>query len=240
MEEQALRGGRPVVGGPWEMVMVSAEAMECEVAMSRGATARGRRSGDPRVVLASRSPRRQALLREAGIDHEPSHPGFEDGTLRPAQASPAEWVMSLACLKAWVKAREAGPDAIVIGADTACVIDGELVGTPADAAEATDMLARFAGRSHEVVTGVAVIDTRTGARRLFADQATVTMGPLSDEMIADYVASGAWQGKAGAYNLSERIEAGWPIVYEGDPGTIMGLPVAGVRRAIDSLVEARA
>jgi len=62
-------------------------------------------------------------------------------------------------------------------------------------------------------------------RWLVADRAVVRVGPISDEQIEAYVASGEWRGKAGAYNLSERIEAGWPIECLGDPTTVMGLPM---------------
>jgi septum formation protein len=60
---------------------------------------------------------------------------------------------------------------------------------------------------------------------MFTDRATVRLGRIAPPEIDGYVASGQWRGKAGAYNLAERLEAGWPITYEGDPGTIMGLPM---------------
>lgn len=183
------------------------------------------------IVLASRSPRRRALLEGAGISHVCQTPAFDDAVLKPGNATPRGWVMSLAFLKAWAAARE-GAEGLILGADTACVLDGELIGTPRDHAEAAGMIRSFSGREHEVVTGVALVDPLTGRRSMFADSAMVTMGEIGEEEIERYVSTGGWRGKAGAYNLSERLEAGWPITYEGDPETIMGLPTRLVVRAL--------
>lgn len=188
-----------------------------------------------RLVLASRSPRRRELLRGAGIDHDASAPPFEDGVLQPGNATPERWVMSLAYLKAWSMVAECGPGRVVLGADTACVQDGRLIGTPRDADEAMAIIRGFAGRAHDVVTGAALIETSTGRRRMFADRATVTFGTLDDRQVHEYAASGLWAGKAGAYNLAERLAAGWPIEFVGDAETIMGLPVTRLRTELDLL-----
>lgn len=196
----------------------------------------------PPVLLASRSPRRRSLLTQAGVPHIAEHPGFEDGMLEPGRVSPPGWVASLAYLKAWTKLRElreqSRPGGIpewVLGADTACVVDGELVGTPADAAEAERIIRRFVGREHEVITGVALIHAATDRREVFVDRASVRFGALTDAQISQYAASDLWEGKAGAYNLAERLDAGWPITYEGDPATIMGLPMRALKRRFGTL-----
>lgn len=192
------------------------------------------------VLLASRSPRRSSLLAEAGIEHRAEHPGFDDADLRPGNVSPPQWVSALAYLKAWAKHEETGKArALIIGADTACVLDGELIGTPASEGEARTMLRRFVGRSHDVVTGVAIIEADNGRRHLFSDTARVEFGALSPDEIERYAATGLWAGKAGAYNLSERLEAGWPIIYEGDPSTIMGLPMRSLKRVLGSIARRR-
>ncbi|MCX5690049.1 MAG: Maf family protein [Planctomycetota bacterium] len=190
----------------------------------------------PRLLLASRSPRRRELLAAAGIDHVAAAPSFDDSALSPGKvASPANWVMSLAYLKAWAQAL-AHPEApVVLGSDTACVMDGAMIGTPQTLGEARTMIRAFANREHEVVTGVALIDRRDGGtprRHLFCDSALVTMGSLSDADLETYLAGGHWHGKAGGYNLLERIDAGWPLTYQGDPTTIMGLPM---NRLVDRL-----
>ncbi|MBX3410766.1 MAG: septum formation protein Maf [Phycisphaeraceae bacterium] len=192
-----------------------------------------------RIILASRSARRRSLLDEAGIAHEAHYPGFEDGALAPgAHTSPSQWVCALAYLKAWAKAQET-PGATVIGADTVCVLDGQVVGTPTDAWEAEQMLRSFVGREHDVITGVAIISRGADRthRRIFHERATVRWGMIPDEMIAAYVATGEWQGKAGGYNLRDRTGAGWPITYSGDPHTIMGLPVEALRRHLSTMAR---
>ncbi len=191
----------------------------------------------PRIVLASRSPRRRSLLLEAGIQHRAEHPGFDDGGLKPGNVSCEQWVASLAYLKAWAKVRETDAD-LIIGADTACVLDDRLIGTPNTAEEAGGMIRSFLNREHHVVTGVALIDLRSGRpeRVLFSERAAVRFGGLSEQQIALYISTDEWQGKAGAYNLRERLDAGWPITYDGDPTTIMGLPMKALLRRLRTLV----
>lgn len=186
------------------------------------------RTNGKRILLASRSPRRRRLLADAGIDVTAEHPGFDDAVLESGRVSPREWVCSLAFLKAWGKAQQLESHHaadIIIGADTACVMDNRLIGTPASADEACEMIRQFRDRRHDVITGVAIFETATGRRRVFSQQATVWMGALSDQEIQTYVNSGDWAGKAGGYNLSERLEAGWPLRFEGEASTIMGLPI---------------
>lgn len=175
------------------------------------------------------------MLELAGIDHDAASPGLEDGDLRPGAVSAEQWVAALAYLKAAagrLHVPRHDDRVLVLGADTACVQDGRLIGTPLTDAEAREMLRAFSGRTHRVITGVSILDTKTGRRHLFVDDATVSVGPLSDRQIDEYVASGDWRGKAGAYNLSERQGAGWPIACTGDPTTVMGLPMRALARRL--------
>jgi nucleoside triphosphate pyrophosphatase len=213
-----------------------------------------------KLVLASRSPRRRMLLDESGLRHDAQHPGFEDSVLERGKVSAEQWIGSLAYLKAWARAGEPGASGrLVIGADTACLVDGELVGTPRDADEAEAMIRRFVGREHDVLTGVAIIDLRDGgsvaggevtdegrpagtlepvtapSRRIFVDRARVRLGRLGEEQIRAYIASGAWMGKAGAYNYREALAAGWPLSCDGDVTTVMGLPMAALRRQLAAM-----
>ncbi len=195
----------------------------------------------PRVILASQSPRRRSLLTEAGIAHEALHPGVDDGTLAQGLVTPEQWVKALAYLKAAAGAGRAAGDgtpALVIGADTVCVKDGRVLGQPKDADDARRILRTLENGTHEVLTGVALLPVRLGSpetfdRELFVDRATVHVGDIGTERIEQYIASGQWKGKAGAYNLSERLDAGWPIRYEGDPSTIMGLPMGVLVARLD-------
>lgn len=187
------------------------------------------------LVLASRSPRRRQLLSEFGLPHEAVEPGIDDGLLEPGPVPPHQWVTALAYLKAAAAARTLAPDrpALVLGADTVVVKGAALIGQPADAADAERIIRLLQDGHHEVISGVALLRTdRPGWRRMFVDRARVRVGHIGDDAIRAYIAGGNWRGKAGAYNLAERIEAGWPIQYQGDPTTIMGLPM---RMLVDRL-----
>ncbi|GMV24286.1 MAG: Maf-like protein [Phycisphaerae bacterium] len=194
-----------------------------------------------KILLASRSPRRRELLSSYGIEHEAEHPGFDDSILRPGNTSPRTWVTSLAHLKALAgleQLQERGRAAefsYVLGADTTCVRDRAVLGTPADASEARSILRALRDGEHEVITGVALVRTSDAARMLFADRAMVRWGAVSDGQIEEYLATGRWEAKAGAYNLHERILAGWPITFEGDATTITGLPMGMLVRVLTRL-----
>lgn len=200
-------------------------------AMAGGPTgSRGSERRKPRLLLASQSPRRRALLLEHGLEHRAEHPGIDDGQLVKGDISPAGWVAALAYLKAAAAAERISPgeDWTVIGADTVCDKGGEIIGQPTDAADAERIIRRLENGSHEVLTGVALVRTGPGGaqeRELFVDRARVRVGIIGEDAIRGYIDSGDWRGKAGAYNLRERIEAGWPIEYDGDPTTVMGLPM---------------
>ena len=189
------------------------------------------------MLLTSRSPRRRQLLVQHAIDFLAEHPGVEDSILEPGTATPEGWVAALAYLKSRagleVFASNLRPGDILLGADTACVMGGRLFGTPRDADEARAIIRGFSGRVHDVVTGVTILDPFTMERRLLVDRATVRMGRLSDAQIDEYIAGGQWAGKAGAYNLEERVAAGWPIEVAGDPTTVVGLPMRLLLRELD-------
>lgn len=187
--------------------------------------------------LASQSPRRSAILRDAGIAHRVLPISVDDSHLSTASVPPAALVMALAYFKARAGvealravqngpalARPEGGD-VVLGADTICVLDGRVIGKPTDAHHARRMIAAFANRPHDVLTGVAIIDGRSGERSMFFDRALVRVGQIGSEALDTYVASGEWAGKAGGYNLTERAAAGWPIRVEGKPTTVVGLPI---------------
>jgi septum formation protein len=122
---------------------------------------------------------------------------------------------------------------LVIGADTLCVHGNATLGQPKDEADASEMIKRMVDTTHRTLTGVCLLEMSSFRRMLFWDASVVEMGPLSDEAIETYIASGQWRGKAGAYNLSERLEAGWPITCRGDPATVMGLPMRKLPEWLD-------
>jgi septum formation protein len=174
------------------------------------------------------------MLEEAGFAVRVLPPDLDDGVLRPGRVTPEQWVMALAYLKAR-RVREMIIAAnwpltgieVILGADTVCVTDGEILGQPRDIDHARQMLHALRCREHQTITGVCLIhrEDNRWRHRHFVDSTTVRIGDISDAMIDQYVQSGDWRGKAGAYNLSERINAGWPIEWVGDPATVMGLPM---------------
>lgn len=177
------------------------------------------------LFLASKSPRRAELLRRHGFAFEPVSPGIDDALLVKGSVSPEQWVAALAHLKARGGAMILGPRAeegVVLGSDTVVVKDGRVIGQPNDEDHARQIIELLQRGDHRVVTGVALLYPG-GARTLFTESARVRVGEIGTERVSEYIASGGWRGKAGAYNLEERLAAGWPIKYEGDPGAIMGL-----------------
>lgn len=191
------------------------------------------------ILLASKSPRRRELLSQAGIPHEIIQANIDDADLRPGpDTDPRRWVAALAYLKAAAAKASIQPPPqttnttitttqtqVILGSDTIVVSDSKIIGQPKDADDAITILRRLNGGTHRVLTGVALLDTYTNRRHLFTDEAEVNFGPIQDTYLTDYVATNSWKGKAGAYNLNERIQAGWNITYTGDPATIMGLPI---------------
>jgi septum formation protein len=178
----------------------------------------------PRVVLGSASPRRRELLTLIGIPHEVL-PADIDETEHAGEA-PAAYVERLAREKAAAVARLA-PDALVIGADTTVVIDGDILGKPSDDADAARMLKRLAGRSHTVYTAVAV--DHAGQVESEIEVVSVSVRPLSDGEIAAYIATREPMDKAGAYGIQG---FGATIVerIDGDYFAVMGLSLVRLVR----------
>ena len=184
-----------------------------------------------RLVLASSSPRRQELLRNAGFTFEVV-PSRIDEDNRP-DADPIAHAERLAQLKAEEVAQRFAPeeDVVVLGADTVVVAEGTVLGKPRSPEEAAAMLEKLSGREHQVITGVALL-APGGMRRAVAHETTrVFFRPLTRQEIEDYVASGEPLDKAGAYAIQGR--AGRFVTrLEGCYFNVMGLPVALVDRLV--------
>ncbi len=185
------------------------------------------------IWLASKSPRRRRLLEEAGLEVMVKPSDLDDADLTMGGVQPELWVMALAYFKArrvsdlLISERntQSVRSQVILGADTLCLCEDEIFGQPHDANEATHMIRRMCNRAHLTMTGVCLLAFPTGRRFLTVDQARISVGDVSERRIEEYIASGQWRGKAGGYNLSERVDAGWPISCEGDPATVMGLPM---------------
>jgi septum formation protein len=183
----------------------------------------------PVLVLASASPRRQALLVSLGLTVEIDPPQVDESLL-PGE-DPDRYVGRLARAKAETVARR-HPGRLVLGADTAVVQDGQILGKPRSTEEALQMLAALAGRTHAVLTAVALAGTATAERLVRAE---VRFAQVSTEALRWYVATGEPMDKAGAYGvqgiggfLVERVV--------GSPTAVVGLPLA---ETVALLEEAR-
>lgn len=187
---------------------------------------------EARLVLVSTSPRRNALLREAGIPFEavPPRDVAEDF---PAGEPPRETVTRHALAKARSVAADY-PGRILLGADTIVVLEGAVFGKPNDDEEARAMLAFLQGRTHTVFTGLAVVDLAAGRELSDAEATDVTMRPLLVEEIAAYVATGEPLDKAGAYAIQGR---GALLVerVDGDYFNVVGLPLFRLSKMLASL-----
>ena len=179
--------------------------------------------------LASRSPRRAELLGRLGlafgtIDLDiPEQQGADEAA--------ADYVRRVAREKAGAGLLQvvAVPGALVLGADTEVVLDGQVFGKPADADDAAAMLRRLAGRTHEVITAVSVVSA--GREVQAVSNSLVTIAPLSEDDIARYLASGEWQGKAGAYGIQGRAQV-FIEHLAGSYSGVMGLPLFETARLL--------
>jgi len=174
----------------------------------------------PQLYLASRSPRRQELLRQLGLRIE-LVPGDVPEAPQPGR-SVAEHAVALALAKAKAGAAKAPGQAPVLGADTDVAIDGAILGKPAGRADALRMLARLANRTHEVCSGVAIVQ---GARAETAlSVSRVTFGEITPADAAAYWESGEPADKAGAYAI-QGLGARFVKNLEGSYSGVMGLPL---------------
>lgn len=183
----------------------------------------------PRVVLASLSPRRRELLSLIGIAHE-VRPADIDERYLPGE-EPRAHAERLARGKATRIQREEA-DAVVIGSDTIVVVDGDVLGKPADAADARRMLRRLSGRSHTVITAVAV--AAGGRVESSVEEVEVTFHPLADPEIERYIATGEPMDKAGAYGI-QGFGATIVARVAGDYFAVMGLPLQRLVRLLARL-----
>ena len=183
----------------------------------------------PRVILASQSPRRRELLALVGITHEVQPADIDEVYLSgEVPTSHAERLARGKC--AVIADRE--PDALVVGSDTIVVVDGEVLGKPTNEGDAAHMLRRLSGRSHIVVTAVAV--AWRGVTRSAVEEVNVTFHSLSDDDIAAYIATREPMDKAGAYGIQGY---GATIVerVDGDYFAVMGLPLQLLVRVLREL-----
>ncbi len=193
---------------------------------------------NPTLILASASPRRRELLAQAGYLFEVQASSVDES--RRSGEDGIRFATRLAREKAEQVAQHvlaqrpsSGQPTLVLGADTVVVCDGEILGKPVDAADATRMLLLLSGRTHHVVTGVAVVG---GAKvvEVAAEVTQVTVLTLSPQEIAEYVASGEPMDKAGAYAI-QGYAARWIPRISGCYFNVVGLPLALVASLLEGV-----
>lgn len=187
-------------------------------------------AGDRSLVLASASPRRVALLRQAGARFTVADPGPDRAW--PGEAEPRHGVRALALDKAKRVARRR-PGAIVIGADTVVVLRGSRLGKPLDVKAAAAMVARLHGRTHEVWTGLGVVCD--DEQRTAAECTRVSWVRLTEEEIEAYARSGEPLDKAGGYGI-QGLAGQFVRRIEGDYSSVVGLPLARLRLLLAEFV----
>jgi septum formation protein len=186
----------------------------------------------PEIILASASPRRAALLRQIGLAFriQPSRLHEEAGRAEKGHEAAEVVACRLARAKAEDVAAQLGRG-LVIGADTIVVYEGTILGKPRDRDEARDMLLRLGGRTHQVITGVAVVEAETGRAEVEAAVTAVRMRAVAAVEVAAYAATGESLDKAGAYAIQGR---GALLVerIEGDYSNVVGLPLPTLARLL--------
>ena len=183
----------------------------------------------PRLILASASPRRQSLLRDAGYEFEVD-PAEIDESAHPPGLLPSKVAVHLAEVKAKaIAARHA--DDVVLAADTVVAFGDQLLGKPIDATHAKQMLQLLAGTTHIVITGVCAMRQSANFSKSLRVMSAVKMRFLTPGEIDRYVASNEWQGKAGGYGIQDKDP--FVVRQSGSHTNIVGLPMSATRLLLD-------
>lgn len=178
------------------------------------------------LTLASASPRRRELLKKLKVSFKVVPSGLAEPP--PGMLDPSTYTKKLALAKARLVARRVAKG-WVLGADTVVVQKGEIIGKPADFADACRILSRLQGTSHKVVTGVALVNAETGKARIASTVSLVTMRRLTPEEVGRYARK--HQDKAGAYAVQEKKD---PVVAKvnGSFSNVVGLPLETVKKLL--------
>jgi septum formation protein len=173
-----------------------------------------------RLVLASRSPQRRAILEQLGIEFD-----VVDVDVDELSAGPADEVARMNALRKAQAGTATRPGATVLGVDTVVALDGQIFGKPDSAEDAEAMLQRLSGRTHEVVSGLALLAPDNP--QVVHEVTMVTFRPLTDELVRRYVKTCEWSGRAGGYAIQEQ---GAALVrsISGDYLNVVGLPVGAL------------
>lgn len=181
------------------------------------------------LILASQSPRRRALLAASGVEFDVCVSNTDE-SLHLTSGAPRVVALKTALAKGEAIAETAPLGRLILSADTIVIIDGEILNKPADRAEARAMLTRLSGRTHEVITGIALI--RAGGEALVdAVSAKVRFHALAPSLIDDYVYSGEADDKAGSYGI-QGLGSQLVAAVDGDLTGVIGLPMSRLREML--------
>lgn len=182
-----------------------------------------------RLILASASPRRQSLLRDAGFIFDIHPANIDEESLTSNGMAPSEVARRLALAKAEAVAAQF-PDRVVLGADTIVAFGEQILGKPRDAQHAYEMLSLLSATTHLVITGVAVVHPAARFSATIHVLSAVKMKPLSLHEIENYIATGLWRDKAGGYGIQDSD----PFItrMSGSHTNIVGLPMTATRNLL--------
>ncbi|MGA2256475.1 MAG: nucleoside triphosphate pyrophosphatase [Thermoguttaceae bacterium] len=176
----------------------------------------------PKLILASRSPRRRELLTEAGYDFAIVAPDEAAECGVCSRETPEKFVTRLARQKA-ANVLPRISNGLILACDTVAECEGQILGKPADEEHARQMLQMLSGREHRVLSGLCLWNVPGGNPRVRVAVTRLRMDRLSAMEIDDYLAGGLWDGKAGAFGYQDRL--GWVHVVEGSETNVVGLPM---------------
>lgn len=186
-----------------------------------------------RIVLASQSPRRHELMREAGFDFEVVLPSETAECGICSRESTPELVARLAYQKATDVAPRVAGEAMIVACDTVADIMGRVLGKPEDRRHAEEMLRLLSGRRHAVYSGLCVLHLPSGQLLVEVSKSELEMETLSDAQIEDYLDSEGWVGKSGAFGYQDGHP--WLTLMSGTADNVVGLPLELVHRMLNEL-----
>jgi septum formation protein len=187
------------------------------------------------LILASASPRRRQLLAEAGYKFKVVPSNIDESAFPTTGLGVREYAERLALEKA-KKVAEKFPECLVISADTVVDFQGEIVGKPADAKEAEQIVRKLFSAPHKVITAVAIVRLSDGIEKKDSDTTIVYPKKLNDEQIAQHIKSGSWRNKAGAYAIQEKGDK-FVERIEGSLTNVMGLPMELLQRLLKEVLD---
>ncbi|HSW46717.1 MAG TPA: Maf family protein [Phycisphaerae bacterium] len=176
-----------------------------------------------KIVLASQSPRRRELLRDAGIEFETVPPRYDEPDPASWPSDPICYVETVSIAKARSVAED-HPDRVILGADTVVALENRMFGKPMDETDARRILCGLFGTTHRVITGVALHEPAGGRQIIRHATTRCRMRPMSPAELDEYLRGGAWEGKAGAYGIQDEGDE-FVTIVEGSFSNVVGLPI---------------